>query len=139
MHSITLKTRIKAAKADLYPYFHDFEKFGELHPLMKKVTKTGTKTFYVNESVLLLGFIPMKPEYSVEVVENGGTIIYNSHVRKGVDLQIRFSFSEHGDGYTTITEQVDVTAIAVIARILLYTIKKAHTDIFRALERLIKP
>ncbi|MCW3103990.1 MAG: hypothetical protein JWO09_2430 [Bacteroidetes bacterium] len=139
MHSITLHTRIKAAKAELYPYFLDFEKFGELHPLMQKVTKTGTNTFYINESVLLLGFIPMKPEYTVEVAETDGTITYNSHVRKGVDLQIRFSFSEDGNGYTTITEQVDVKAITVIARILLHTIKKAHTDIFRSLERLMNP
>jgi hypothetical protein len=37
------------------------EKLGELHPLVTKVTKTGANTFLINESVLLLGFIPMKP------------------------------------------------------------------------------
>ncbi|MCW3072240.1 MAG: hypothetical protein JWO44_2130 [Bacteroidetes bacterium] len=135
MHSITLQARIKASTTLLYPYFLDFEKFGELHPLIQKVTKTGINTFHINESVLLLGFIPMKPHYPAEVTEHEGTIVYNSHVRKGVDLEIRFSFSEGRQGCTTITERVEVTANAIIARILLHTIRKAHTDIFRALEK----
>jgi hypothetical protein len=137
MHSITLSARINGSREELSEHFRDLEKFGKLHPLIRKVTMTGSNTFLINESLLLLGFIPMKPEYSAEVIEADGCIIYNSHVKKGVDLRIIFSFSTDPEGYTTITERVDVSANVLVARILLHTIQKAHTEIFRALEKLV--
>lgn len=137
MHSLTLNARIKAPVKTLYPYFVEFEKFGALHPLMTKITKTGENTFFVNESVLLLGFIPMKPSYTAKVIEKDGSVIYISNVRKGVDLEIRFTFSEDPEsGITLITEEVDVAANRIIAKILLNTIEKAHLEIFRKLEQL---
>lgn len=137
MHQLALSSRIKASRDKLYPYFFEFEKFGELHPLMQKITRTGPNTFFVNESVLLLGFIPMKPRYTAEVQEKDGAVVYISRVRKGVNLEIRFTFTEEAGGITLIREEVKVWANRIIAKILVNTIKKAHLEIFRKLETLV--
>jgi hypothetical protein len=135
-NTLTLKAQIKAPKENLYPYFLDFQKFGALHPLITKVTKTGINKFHINESVLLLGFIPMKPIYSVEVTEDNGAIIYKSNVKKGVDLHIRITFDEDlKSGLTTITETIHVYAIRIVAIILLKTMKSAHTALFDNLKK----
>lgn len=136
MNTLTLKAQIKAPKEKLYPYFRDFEKFGNLHPLITKVTKTGINTFHINESVLLLGFIPMKPNYSVEVNQNNGMIMYNSNVKKGVDLHIVITFEEHHQsGVTTVTETINVKSNRLIAMILLKTMKTAHQQLFDKLKK----
>lgn len=134
-NTLILKTEINAPKEKLYAYFLDFEKFGNLHPLITKVTKTGINTFHINESVLLLGFIPMKPTYSVEVTEHNGMIIYNSNVKKGVDLNILITFEEDLQaGVTTVTETVNIKAIRLIALVLLKTMKTAHSQLFDKLK-----
>ncbi|MCE3279757.1 MAG: hypothetical protein K0S44_1948 [Bacteroidetes bacterium] len=134
-NTLTLNAKIKAPKENLYPYFLDFQKFGDLHPLITKVTKTGINKFHIYESVLLLGFIPMKPNYPVEVTEENGAIIYNSNVKKGVDLHIKITFEEDlHTGLTTITETVNVKAMRLVAIILLNTMKKAHSQLFDKLK-----
>jgi hypothetical protein len=135
-NTLILKVKIQAPQEKLYPYFLDFQKFGALHPLITKVTKTGINTFHINESVLLLGFIPMKPVYSVEVTEENGAILYHSNVKKGVDLKIRITFDEdHNSGLTTITETIHVNAIRLVAIILLKTMKTAHAALFDNLKK----
>ncbi|MDF2438097.1 MAG: hypothetical protein K0Q95_2473 [Bacteroidota bacterium] len=133
MKSLKITHLFKTKPEVIFPHFLEFEKFGAFHPYFKKVTKTGLNVFHVNEQVLLLGFIPMKPEYKVEVEESNGCVIYKSKVRTGVDLTIKFSFEPKGD-HTLLTETVDVEANPIIAYILLKTIQKAHLDLFKRLE-----
>jgi hypothetical protein len=135
-NTLILKVQINAPKEKLYPYFLDFEKFGSLHPLITKVTKTGSNTFQINERVLLMGFIPMKPNYAVEVIEENGAIIYNSNVKKGVDLHILITFEEDlHTGTTTVTETINIKAIRLVAVILLNTMRTAHTKLFDNLKK----
>ena len=47
---------------DVYEHILDFKKFGEIHPLMKKVTELSkiepnSINYEVNEEALLLGFL----------------------------------------------------------------------------------
>jgi hypothetical protein len=137
MKSLKLTHLFKSSKELIYSHFLEFERFGAFHPYFKKVTKTGLNVFHVNEQVLLLGFIPMKPEYKVEVEESEGCVIYRSMVRPGVDLTIKFSFEPRGTE-TLLTEIVTVKANPVIAYILLKTIKKAHLDLFQRLQTAVK-
>jgi hypothetical protein len=136
MRSIILSSRFNAPVAKLYPHYNELEKFGNLHPLITKVTPKGNNTFLINENLLLLGFIPMKPEYSAEVIEKDGKIFYYSKVKKNVDLEISFSFKEE-NGTTVITEEVKVEGNALVAAILLKTIRKAHSEIFIRLRKLV--
>lgn len=136
MHQLVIHKRINCPAESLYSHFQEFEKFGALHPFFTRVTKTAENIFFVNERVLLFGFLPMEPQYSVEVHEMKGAIRYLSEVRKNVKLEINFSFEEK-DHYTDITEVVTVKTNRIIAMILLNTIEKAHSEIFRKLEKLV--
>ncbi len=92
----------------------------------------GKTEYEVDESLLMYGFIPLKPNYKATVIEieKNKHIQYISQVKKNVYLTIDFNFNEE-NGTTKVIENVDVKANHFVASAFLKLLKKAHLDTFQ--------
>jgi len=131
---------------DVYEHILDFKKFGEIHPLMKKVTelsKIGPNSinYEVNEEALLLGFLKIKPVYEVEVIELEAQkhIRYFSHIKSAILLNIDFVFPENGSNTTfNLTERVEIKGNPLLIAYFAAILKKAHLQTFENLRKQLK-
>ncbi|HLP12899.1 MAG TPA: SRPBCC family protein [Flavobacteriales bacterium] len=125
------------ASADLirvYEAIVDLRKYGNYHPVMTSVEIVGDKggniEYEVKEKIKILGFIPMKPVYRVTVneVEKGRIIRYDSTVKKNVKLEIVFTFNQSSQGLQ-VKEEITVTAGWPIAGIFMNLLEKMHVKV----------
>lgn len=135
-YSITLNHTLHKDFDFVYTYLLDFKKFGSVHPYMVKVEELERCEEFVNYNVkerrvMILGIIPMWPVYTAKVfeVEKGKHIRYTSPVQKGVDLVIDLTLT-HTNGVTHVNEEIVVTCNAIIAKMFLGILRKAHLEVF---------
>lgn len=125
----------------VYQQLLDFRKFGALHPFMKQVNllseNNGAALYEVFEEIKLLGFIPMKPNYKVEVTQNATdkTIRYYSEAQKGVYLTIDFSFVEDlNNKCIQVIEAISLKSNPIVGFVFLRILKNAHMPVFKNMD-----
>jgi len=141
-HSLQLNHSLKGSPQPIYAAVSDMRQFGKHHPYMKEVILVQTTPefceYLIKEMVWIFGFIPQWPKYTAKVfeLERNKHIQYTSAVKGGIDLRIDFHFSHDPDqNLTRLTENIRVTGNRLICGILLNTMKKAHTVLFKKLEK----
>ena len=131
---------------DVYEHILNFKKFGEIHPLMKKVTELSKNepksiNYKVNEEALLLGFLKIQPTYEVEVIELEAQkhIRYFSHIKSAFLLNIDFVFSENGSNTAfNLTERVEIKGNPLLIAYFASILKKTHLQTFENLRKQLK-
>jgi hypothetical protein len=131
---------------DVYEHILDFKKFGKIHPLMKEVTKLSkiepnSINYQANEEALLLGFLKIKPNYEVEVIELEAQkhIRYFSHIKSAILLNIDFIFSENGSDIAfNLTERVEIKGNYLLIAYFASILKKTHLQTFENLRSQLK-
>lgn len=138
-HSLTLNHTLHKDFDFVYTHLLDFKKFGSIHPYMVKVEELEQTPEFIEyrikeRRVMVLGIIPMWPVYTAKVfeVEKGRHIRYTSPVQKGVDLVIDLTLN-HTNGVTHVNEEIVVTCNAIIAKVFLGIMRKAHLELFEKL------
>ncbi|HXB40777.1 MAG TPA: hypothetical protein VNZ49_09560 [Bacteroidia bacterium] len=139
-NTFELNYLLKGDPLNYYSAVLDMRIFGHHHPYMREVKvlqNTPEFTEYnIKEMVWIFGFIPQWPDYNAKVFElnKNKHIQYTSAVKKGLDLSIDFVFSDNVNRTTGITENIKLTGNKIVSKILLETIKKSHTVLFKNLE-----
>lgn len=138
-HSLTLNHTLHKDFDFVYTHLLDFKKFGSIHPYMVEVKELERTPEFIEyrikeRRVMVLGIIPMWPVYTAKVfeVEKGKHIRYTSPVQKGVDLVIDLTLT-HTNGVTHVNEEIVVTCNAIIAKVFLGIMRKAHLELFEKL------
>lgn len=124
--------------ARVYDSILNFKKFGEFHPYMVNVhelkkTATNGIEYQVNEEVLLLGFLKMRPEYNVEVleIEKDKHVRYVSNVKGGIVLVIDFNFVyDKNTNQVELAEHIVVKGNRWLIAYFITLLKKAHLQLF---------
>lgn len=124
--------------ARVYDSILDFRKFGQLHPYMVNVhelnkTDMNGMAYKVNEEVLLLGFLKMRPEYNVEVleIEKDKHVRYVSNVKGGIVLVIDFNFVyDKNTHQVELAEHIVVKGNRWLIAYFITILKKAHLQLF---------
>lgn len=130
---------INAPEPVVYNTILDFKKFGKLHPYMKAVelieSNAEFSEYEIRESVLVLGFIPMKPHYTAKVyeIQKGEHIRYVSMVQNFIPLRIDFFLRKSDDGSISLVELIELKGNRLITGILMRMMKKTHAVIFEKL------
>lgn len=100
---------------------------------MKTVTVTAetdaaTTDFHITETARLFGFLPVPVQYDARVtIKTPGTEVhYHSQVQRGVVLHISWKVETNAAGKVLLKEQIEVQASAIIARIFIRLLCKAH-------------
>ena len=139
-HSLTLNHTLHKDFDFVYAHLLDFKKFGSIHPYMVEVKELEQTPEFIEyrikeRRVMVLGIIPMWPVYTAKVfeVEKGKHIRYTSPVQKGVDLVIDLTLT-HTNDVTRVNEEIVVTCNAIIAKVFLGIMRKAHLELFEKLE-----
>ncbi len=138
-HNFTIEHSFTSPFKNVYNVILDFTKFGHFHPHMKTV-KVVSKAqpneieYEVDEELLLLGFIKLRPNYKATVleIEKHKHIKYVSQVKKNVYLTIDFTFSENREtGITKVIEKADVKSNPIVASVFLNLLKRSHLQLFQ--------
>lgn len=89
--------------------------------------------YKVNEEVLLLGLLKMRPEYNVEVIqiEKEKHVRYVSNVKGGIVLVIDFNFMYDKDtNQVALLEHIVVKGNRWLIAYFITLVKKAHLQLF---------
>lgn len=135
---LILNHTFKKDHQKVYSTVLDLQKFGEYHPYMTDVTvlkQTETYTeYHIKEKVLILGFIPQRPEYDAKVfeVEKNKHIRYTSLVMGKINLTINFYFNDPNEkGELVVRENIHLEGNPFLCGIMLGMMEKAHVALFR--------
>lgn len=130
---------VNAPVSVVYNTILDFKQFGELHPYMKSVelihSNPEFSEYEIRESVLVFGFIPMKPHYRAKVfeIEKGKQIRYVSLVQNRIPLTIDFFIEHSNEDTVKVTEQIEMNGNRLFTSVLMPMMKKTHRIIFQEL------
>src|SRR6478735_10562220 len=133
--TIQINSTIEAPAEQLYPYFSDLEKFGELHPLIKSVKKFNDGLILVTEHIPLIGTLGFDNKYVVEVIASPlNKVTYKIRLPLWVRLTIDFSFVPSNAIPTVLTETIVIKGIFPARLVLGVMIKKYHQMILDELK-----
>ena len=128
----------------VYSTLLDFKKFGEVHPVITRVTVIDEKLpeyveYSVEEEIYLLGFIKNQPRYTAKVieVEKNKHIRYTSPVKSSIFLSIDFTFSFNNKGLLVVTETFEIKSNKLIALAFKAILHKVHIQFFDKLKKIL--
>jgi hypothetical protein len=112
----------------------DLHQFASFHSLFKKVTRLATSKgqpaiYAIQERVKVLGFLPLRPWYNIEVTFDDENVVYNARIMGLMTLTIFFSFEVEA-GNTQLIERIEITKIPLLTWILWDVFEPAHLTLF---------
>jgi hypothetical protein len=132
---IIIESTIEASAEQLYPYFENVEKFGEIHPLIKSVMKLRDNLYLVSERINLIGNLGFINRYEVVVATSPySKVDYKIQLPLGVSLAIDFTFTPLSPAQTIIKETIVIKGFFPARFILGVMIKKYHHQILDELK-----
>jgi hypothetical protein len=113
-------------RAALMSMLEDFVQFGEYHPYMVKVTPLGPSPgggarYHIDEEITLLGVIPQRPAYDVEVFARDGVVEYRSRVNAALSLKIVWSIEG-----AALVERVELAGLLPVMVVFIRILAPAH-------------
>lgn len=139
-HRFNLKYQLTGPLETAYAGLSNFENFADFHPYMKKINCSEStaefKEYWIEEELLLFGFIPNRPSYSARVSEMipGKHVRYTSQVKKNLHLSIDFVVSGNGSGKVLVEEQIVLQANRLVAHLFFRILRKAHSKVFQTMQ-----
>ena len=139
MRQTILTHFINAPIDKITPFFMNFSKFGEVHPLMKKVEKISENeaTFY--ETVKISGFIPHNFSYPAKMTrnENNNSVTMFAEPKPSVFLELKFDFFQEANR-TKIIEEINIEASYLVSRILKRQVVKSHRKLVENIQTVLQ-
>ena len=128
----------------VYTTLLDFKKFGEVHPVITKVTVIKENLpdyieYSIEEEIYLLGFIKNQPKYTAKVmeVEKNKHIRYTSPVKSFIFLTVDITFSAAKNGSLLVTESFEIKTNKLMGLIFKNILSKAHLQFFKNLKKVL--
>ncbi len=144
MKTLTLRHAFPiGAESELVSYLIDFEKFGTVHPLIRKVVlrrrlDSVNASYDVSEEAKLFGWLKMKPRYRVHVQNDAAQshVTYRATIMGIMRLKIHITWLEEA-GILWVIEQVEVSSILLLTRMFLDVFEPAHLETFARMRQAI--
>ena len=128
----------------VYASLLDFKKFGEVHPVITKVTILKENLpeyveYSMEEEIYLLGFIKNRPKYTTKVteVEKNKHIRYTSPVKSFIFLTVDVTFSVDKTGFLQVTESFEIKSNKLMGLLFKNILTKAHLQFFKNLKKVL--
>lgn len=127
--SLTLKHDLRIKKAELLPYLQQVQKFGELHPLIRKVVELSPGKYEVEEPVIIFNKVLYPNRYTIEIIADDSRIKYIGNVKSIVRIEIDFIVEDKTEG-CGLREDIVITGPIGIIHIVKGMIGRIHKQMF---------